>query len=43
LILGLWSSGLGFTAFAQPEAFAVQFEDLEVMGQVVHNCAREAL
>ena len=43
LIAGLWSSGLGFTALAQPEAFAVHFEDMHVMGQAVQNGAREAL
>ena len=33
---------MGFAAFAQPEAFAVHFEDMDVMGQAVQNGAGEA-
>ncbi len=34
---------MGFTAFAQPGAFTVHFEDVDVMGQAIQNCACEAL
>lgn len=33
---------MGITAFAEPEAFAVHFEDMGVMGQAAQNSTGEA-
>lgn len=44
--LGIWSgfgSGFCLAALPEPVAFAVHFENVDVVGQAVKDCAGEAL
>ena len=40
---GSWRSGVGCAALTEPEALAVHFEDVDVVGQAVEDGARQAL